>query len=162
MAFLDINDPLDTKKCVKRLASVSAGRKRDSSTNERNRKNMGYYTDFELTVDRVNPLLRADLEEEIRKMNVFDPGNVDTGWSVNAAKWYDHDEDMLLLSRRFPDTVFTLYGYGDSIDDRWVSYYKSGAQQYAEAVIIYADFDENQLVPAQIDLSSDKKYSYQT
>ena len=124
---------------------------------------MGYYTDYGLTVKHVSPLLKADLEKEVEKMGVFcaDHGSVEEGWYTNA-KWYDHDDDMLLLSKRFPNVVFTLYGDGESSDDMWVSYYMNGAQQYASAVITYADFDENKLVPAEIDLSSGKKYSYQT
>ena len=84
---------------------------------------MGYYTDYELSasyykidnngtrteVVPIPELVLDCLEKEIDKMNIFEGGSIsDTLWA--SAKWYDWEEDMLLLSKRFPDVLFYLMG----------------------------------------------------
>lgn len=46
-----------------------------------------------------------------------------------AAKWYEHDEDMQAVSRRFPDVVFRLHGVGQGSADVWVTWYLDGQRQ---------------------------------
>jgi len=138
---------------------------------------MGYYTYFQLDVKykeksadgkvgygtEPSALLVNDLTAEIEKMNVFEDGNYDDGWYVCEAKWYDHDKDMLLLSHRFPEFLFVLYGEGENHDDMWYAYYQNGKVQDAPAEIHFDDFDENQLVAPDYSLSfaPDATYSYQ-
>ena len=138
---------------------------------------MGYYTYFQLNVQykeksangEVNydaeppALLVNDLTAEIEKMDVFEEGNIDDGWYVCEAKWYDHDDDMLLLSHRFPEFLFTLYGEGESHDDMWYTYYQDGKMQDAPAQIHFDEFDEKQLfVPENPpSFAPEATYSYQ-
>lgn len=60
-------------------------------------------------------------------------------------KWYDHNEEMLELSKQFPDTVFCLHGEGEDTGDLWYCYYKNGKKQYCPAKIVYDDYDETKL-----------------
>ena len=119
---------------------------------------MGYYTDYELNVERadcVDPdsgdrelgsLTRELLEREIDKLGVFD-GEYGGGWYGNA-KWYEHDRDMLLLSKRFPGVLFTLHGYGDDVEDIWYTYYLDGKMQVCPGTIVYDDYDPLKLKTA--------------
>jgi len=63
----------------------------------------------------------------------------------NTVKWYDHDEEMLELSKQFPNTVFCLHGEGEESGDLWYCYYKNGKKQYCPAQIVYEEYDETKL-----------------
>ena len=39
--------------------------------------------------------------------------------SYDSWKWYDHDEDMVKLSLRFPNYAFILEGAGEENGDLW-------------------------------------------
>ena len=134
---------------------------------------MGYYTEFELNVYaaekddqsgaftkayHLSPLVKIDLENEIEKMNVFESGDCDSGWYANT-KWYDWEDDMALLSKRFPEIFFELHGIGEGFEDMWNAYVFNGAIQYCPAEITYPPFDPSKLVKKE---SGDgKPYSYQ-
>lgn len=60
-------------------------------------------------------------------------------------KWYDHAEDLKYFSKKYPQTVFALFGEGDESGDLWVKYFKNGKMQYGEVEIIYPEYDENEL-----------------
>lgn len=122
---------------------------------------MGYYTSYELSVSNVNPLLASKLEEEVEKMQVFESGNSKDGW-YGYDKWYDHDEDMMLLSKRFPDALFELYGDGEESDDMWRAYFKNGRMQFCPAIITFDPFDEKKLTESDKIMDWDRKYSYQS
>lgn len=82
---------------------------------------MGYYTDYTLSVystvdyevpagpmklsDKISPIMEQLVDEEIDRMNIFSDGNIKDSYYTNA-KWYDHEEDMRILSARFPGMVF--------------------------------------------------------
>ena len=137
---------------------------------------MGYYTMFtlnaqdasrdkngKLVLGELPLIIREDLDAEVDKMGVFEDGNCVDGWYCSEAKWYDHDEDMIALSHRFPDVLFTLYGDGEESDDMWYTYYLNGMSQDAPAQITYDDFDESKLVSwSNPELFSlDRRYSYE-
>lgn len=108
---------------------------------------MGYYTDFSLTVapHKANAITLDEqraLEAEIDKMNVFETGCVEFGY-IGENTWCDYEKDMLFLSSRFPDILFTLRGAGENPDDRWVLYFLDGKRQGGAAEIIFPEFDEN-------------------
>lgn len=134
---------------------------------------MGYYTDYELSasyyktdnngtrteVVSIPELVLGCLEKEIDKMNIFEGGSIsDTLWA--SAKWYDWEEDMLLLSKRFPDVLFYLHGDGENSTDLWDAYFLGGKVQHCPAEIKYDDFDPLKL--SSVD-GSDKidSYSYE-
>lgn len=138
---------------------------------------MGYYTNFELnTKDGVNKQTAGRLGKELKRMNVFDDigsvsevrinenGHVEETdrFYVGASTyttWYDADEDMLLLSTRFPGVVFSLRGYGEESQDIWEHYYMDGCMQDANVRLVQDDFDPAALLPAEIRMN---KYSYET
>lgn len=134
---------------------------------------MGYYTDFTLAVKGlaansdpceitdIPPLMREVLEAEIEEMMVFELGNSTDGYYANA-KWYDWEEDMRLLSKRFPNILFRLHGEGENIDDLWNAYFVGGKSQVCYAEIVYGEFDPSQLGGLISDEDAkNARYSYQ-
>jgi len=136
---------------------------------------MGYYTDYTLTASictvaensyitaTIPHITRIGLEEEIEKMNVFDGGgDIEYGYYANA-KWYDWEEDMCLLSKRFPEILFCLHGNGEGDDDMWDAYFFEGKSQHCPAVITYDDFDPSKLISPKDSADTSKGvYSYQS
>lgn len=134
---------------------------------------MGYYTSYTLSVyglERKNnglqmtyeipPDTQAKIEREIEKMNVFSDGSIYDAYYVKA-KWYEHDDDMRLLSSRFPDNLFWLCGSGDDLEDMWQKFYVGGRMQEDYARIVYHDFDEDMLDHCDADDIEGREYSCQ-
>lgn len=101
---------------------------------------MGYYTYYNLEAYENGAHVTTEREEEICTVAseitgiAFDHFE-DLSW--DSMKWYDHEDDMLELSKRFPDVTFVLYGEGEERDDNWVAYYKNGDSEYCGARIVY-------------------------
>lgn len=135
---------------------------------------MGYCTDYTLSVygsedtrsgklqmsDYISPLMEQLIDEEIEKMNIFSDGNIKDSYYVSA-KWYDHEDDMRLLSSKFPDIVFWLSGHGDDYEDIWQKFFVGGKMQACYAKIIYDDFDSSKLDGELVGNISERRYSYQ-
>jgi len=102
---------------------------------------MGYYTDYTLTVENADDKLE-ELTEMLTKEYGFEAWG-EQFW--RNAKWYEHDNDMLELSREYPEVLFDLYGDGEDSDDMWHSYYKNGKMQHCPAEITFPPFDEAKL-----------------
>lgn len=136
---------------------------------------MGYYTDYTLTASictvgadsyttaTIPHVTLVSLEDEIEKMNIFDSGgDIEYGYYANA-KWYEWEEDMCLLSKRFPEILFCLHGEGGSSDDLWDAYFFEGKCQHCPAVITYEDFDPSKLCVGRESADTQKGvYSYQS
>ena len=75
--------------------------------------------DFEVEEDE-SPLLEDFFEESI--------------------KWYDHVEDMIKLSKVFPETLFILDGWGEEIGDVWRELYMDGERVVADLMFTFSDF----------------------
>jgi hypothetical protein len=111
---------------------------------------MGYYTHYALTI-------APDFEEESEEHQSLQKAFKDVmgygddclddllSGQMEATKWYAHDENMLEISTKFPDLLFTLKGEGEEANDLWIKYYKKGKIQVANAEITFAVFDESKL-----------------
>lgn len=127
---------------------------------------MGYYTTYTLNADATGrdpstgvlqimsgvemiPGLLEKLDDAFNELDIYGIDGTFRYGIGGYSKWYDHDDDMLELSRQFPTVLFTLYGEGESSDDIWVSYYYNGRSQYSKARIEYDDFSEDKLSDPQ-------------
>lgn len=135
---------------------------------------MGYYTDYTLSVygtkkdesgaicmtDQITPDLEEQIEAEIEKMCVFQDGNIKDAYSVNDT-WYSHEEDMRLISEKFPTVVFWLSGVGEGYEDLWQKFFLNGCMQEAYAKIVYDEFDVRKLDKGPSVNYPKDRYSYQ-
>lgn len=101
---------------------------------------MGYYTEYELTLlDRRQ--WTAELEEALLQKDRTIYGNlmqfVD---GCHKCKWYEHEKDIIKISKEFPDVVFKLKGEGEEPGDLWIKYFKGGKVQLCRAEIIFPLF----------------------
>lgn len=99
---------------------------------------MGYYTHYTVEVAPLTP----EIDEEI---NDNDDYYAIQEYS-DAAKWYDHDDDMKRLSIKHPESLFKLTGEGEESGDLWIKYYKNGKMPYCPAIVTYEEFDESKLL----------------
>ncbi|AGR47915.1 hypothetical protein PHIM7_212 [Sinorhizobium phage phiM7] len=60
-------------------------------------------------------------------------------------RWYEHEHDMRVISKKFPGVLFILEGEGEEAGDIWRKYFKSGKCQDAHAKITFDEFDESKL-----------------
>jgi hypothetical protein len=60
-------------------------------------------------------------------------------------KWYDHDQHMRKLSKKYPDILFSLYSNGEDIDNIWITYYKNGLGQFRQAKIVFDDYNPEKM-----------------
>lgn len=113
---------------------------------------MGYYTTYDLV------LRTPDGKQDIRDQSIHDKAvellrerdvigyALDTSLSCNSAvKWYDHDEDMIAVSKQMPNVLFCLHGEGDETGDIWDAYYLNGKSQYCRAEVVIPPFDPDKL-----------------
>src|SRR5687768_12850408 len=104
---------------------------------------MGYNTTYSLEVEP--PILDKAFED------FFEPGAVfwmlegrdpQVGYLGNGyCTWYEHEDEMKLLSKGFPNHLFTLWGEGDSSGDIWCKYFQDGKMQFCPPTIVYEKYD---------------------
>ena len=59
--------------------------------------------------------------------------------------WYDHQDDMRTISRKFPEILFTLNGEGEEQGDIWKAWFLGGRMQYEEATFQIGEFNPEKL-----------------
>jgi hypothetical protein len=133
---------------------------------------MGYNTYYELTVDytkgqaeiekaketeiqeikdsnlseKTKQRLISDINKEYQDQYVTKSDVVDIiGFNPfgDKCKWYDHEEDMISVSKKFNGVLFVLTGHGEERDDIWKKYFYNGQTQVA---MVKITFDECTLV----------------
>lgn len=102
---------------------------------------MGYYTYFSLQVNPMPEEYHPLWEEEYYggKLKNLTTGNIDT------MKWYHHKEEMLEISKKYPEFVFILDGEGEDSADVWREFYRNGESYRWELQYNLPQFDETLL-----------------
>ena len=124
---------------------------------------MGYYTWFEMSTMENDGKYKVDdivqyMKKEYDEHNKFYPFKCELEYfedddcmcdfylsNDEASKWYDHEKDMLEMSKEFPEIVFCLHGEGETNEDLWYKYFKNGKIQRCRAKIVYDEYDEAKL-----------------
>lgn len=97
---------------------------------------MGYYTTYYFHCELIGSF-EQKLDENFYDLLKVSSFGDDTTWDRRldnryafmdgeSVKWYDHDEDMLELSKKWPGVVFILDGDGEDTGDIWRSFYNNG------------------------------------
>lgn len=95
---------------------------------------MGYNTHFSLKLEPEDWSIIDDLRSENDEAESYldDDGSV-----AEEGKWYEHQDQLVEFSKKYPDTLFALSGAGEEGGDLWILYVKNGRYQRAEAIITY-------------------------
>lgn len=106
---------------------------------------MGYYTYY--AMEAKNTKTGAYLDEaleakicqrlyEISKGAIIEDDSF-YGCLGDSLKWYNHRDDMIDLSKEFPDVIFMLEGEGEERDDNWRLYVQNGEWEEVYATIVW-------------------------
>lgn len=115
---------------------------------------MGYYTTYNLQVRApdMSRDLAAEIEAALKAAEVigyafghhhFSEDKTDVTRSViyfdccDAVKWYEHEDVMTEISKKFPSATFLLQGEGEDRDDQWEQYYLNGEMEACYPEIIW-------------------------
>ena len=60
-------------------------------------------------------------------------------------KWYECDDEMIALSKEFPEVLFKVHGEGEESGDIWDRYFMNGKTQYCPAEVMCPPFDRTKL-----------------
>lgn len=112
---------------------------------------MGYNTNYNLRCDLMiagkavklvddAPLL--DVIEDLRQYSEEANYSLDYNGSSSGkeARWYRHEEELLIFSQQHPNILFTLHGEGEESGDVWNKYFLNGKVQIARASMEIAPF----------------------
>jgi hypothetical protein len=67
------------------------------------------------------------------------------GTPSDSCKWYEHEDELLQFSTKYPNWLFTLNGEGEEGGDLWKKYFLNGKMQLAKAKIVFDEFDHSKL-----------------
>lgn len=106
---------------------------------------MGYYTYYTMEArdTKTNAPLSEEMEAKICQRlweisnDAIYNGNSFCDCLGDCLKWYDHADDMLKLSKEFPDVMFMLEGEGEERDDNWRLFVQNGEWELCTANIVY-------------------------
>lgn len=129
---------------------------------------MGYFTNFELQIRDNENLNINEIFQFIKEKNLCYPfceellneETINSGDFLDcdtsgvfynlvldeSYSWYEHKEDMQILSKQFPDILFVLKGEGEENGDFWIKYFKHGKVQVCPGKIVYDSFNESKLI----------------
>ena len=103
-------------------------------------KYMGYYTWYTLEIlkdpDNQEELFWEDFEEKTK----YSSGEFQN-FNTMEAKWYNWEEDMIELSRKFPKMLFKLEGEGEEPLDIWIAHFCNGQGNYREIQTYWEEFN---------------------
>ena len=103
---------------------------------------MSYLTQYSLEYDTPDDDL--DIKDFVLKSNGdlidFEVEALLRGGTLTAS-WYEHEEEMLDLSRGFPATIFILYGIGSEQGDVWKKRFINGVVEIIRATLVFPDFE---------------------
>ena len=103
---------------------------------------MGYCTNYTLSiVENLSERSKRSLVKEIS--DEFGTVNFD-GSTVGQAKWYDHEKDMIEISKENPHVLYMLGGIGEE-HEHWQKYFSNGKMQVCKGEVVYQPFDPSKM-----------------
>ena len=102
---------------------------------------MGYYSKYTVSAydgqDKSYVYLeyRDDWESTFNAITGFPFYHLD-----EETRWYDCEEDMIKVSKRYPDLLFEVERIGEDPDDRVIMRFKNGDSESVTGEFVYEDF----------------------
>lgn len=119
---------------------------------------MGYITQFELDVTGFSEDALAEFEEAADNHEET-PCGIHYSDFVNgetiSCKWYNSKEDMIDLSKKFPELLFSVDAAGEEPGDLWRAWARNGKYKRIEPEMVWPKIDLNRELPAGV--ASDEK-----
>lgn len=107
---------------------------------------MGYYTCYELTLENeFNPKIIGGVRSMLEDLGIIGYALDSHFGCYDSVKWYNHEEDMIKVSKAFPEVHFCLSGKGEESEDIWKSHFKGGKSVTYHAEIKIPPFNEADL-----------------
>ena len=103
----------------------------DTNTREPIPREQEYDMTYELEQIAFGKTDREDFEK-------YGPVSFDT-WTGDEMKWYDHEDDMIALSKNHPNVIFIVEGVGEEFPDAWRMWVHNGIMEKSYAVIKYPE-----------------------
>ena len=119
---------------------------------------MGYYTTFKGSVSGPEDSLRRFKEDAEKGLTFSDYDIEFSDFFDNylrygeTMKWYSHEEDMIALSKKYPNVLFSLQGEGEEPGDIWKAWYRNGRSVTAKAQITFNEPDLDRVLPLDVEL----------
>ena len=100
------------------------------------------YEDIEDLFDAICDTFNAFV---MKNEKMLDALGTSFGEYVGPSTWYNHEDDMIEISKQFPGVVFKLEGDGEDSGDIWKQYFKEGTSQICHSNITFNDYDPTKL-----------------
>lgn len=107
---------------------------------------MGYYTNHSLTIQDLGEHTEKEIfdylyenEDVFYGLDVYTP-SVYYDCSGSDCKWYEHQEDMKELAKKFPTATFVLHGEGEEQGDIWEEMYHGKDKIRRDTVQAWGDW----------------------
>ena len=65
-------------------------------------------------------------------------------------KWYDHEDDVIAISKEYPNIVFVLEGIGEEFPDAWRMWAHNGEWEKVSAEVTYPMPSKSKFMPFRI------------
>ena len=107
---------------------------------------MGYVTNYKISFIHFGKTEMPKEADVVNALNSINPYDFEVGedespflddFFEEPIKWYDHVEDMIKLSRVFPETLFILDGWGEELGDMWRELYMDGERVQADLMFTF-------------------------
>lgn len=124
---------------------------------------MGYRTDYLLEASPVTEDLFEQIDAVLLERNRYFGLNErcfygDKGrWQDDDDTWLEYEEDMLAVSRLFPQVQFILSGCGERNEDQWRQIFVDGRTQRCEGFTVFPPFKEKKIVDPNITLEPEEQ-----
>ena len=99
---------------------------------------MGYYTNYQLETNA--PGIEEEIARDIANRSGYE-GDI-FRHAFCEVKWYEHERDMLHVSKRFPNVVFILSGEGEENNDVWKKRFLNGEVWEIRPEVSWPEFPE--------------------
>lgn len=98
---------------------------------------MGYITMYELQIEPHTEKSWKEIWDELKNNPDALYALDEDGNTNNSCKWYDHEKDLVNLSKKFPEIMFILSGQGEETGDIWIKNFLNGKKQIRGATLTF-------------------------